>query len=170
MKTRYITFCAILASLSVVLLLLGSLTGFFDLTSVVIASIFVFMARQEIGYKSFGVYAVTLTICILIPATMVVGIEYAIIGIYPIVKPSIDKCPKPVKWVLRVLYILAASAGIFCVSRFLVADAPLYMDILLGVGCVLIFFLYDLFLFRFEKYYGFRLRYKLKLDRFFNQF
>ena len=169
-KTRYITFCAMMAALSVVMLLLGALTGVMDLTAVVVASAFVFVTRQEIGYKALAVYFATIVIAIVIPVTFVAAIEYAIIAIYPIIKPGIDRCKPPVMWCLKLLYILAASAGIFCVSRFLVSSAPLWMDILLAVGCVLVFLLYDILLHRFAKYYGFKLRHKLRIDRFFNQY
>lgn len=159
-----------MAALSVVMLLLGSLTGIMDLTAVLLASILLFIARQEMGYKSLAIYFVTVAISAVIPALLVVAIEYAIIGIYPIFKPSIDRLSMPVKWLLKILYILASSTGIFFVSRFLVPGAPLYMDILLAVGCLLIFFLYDVLLHRFGLYYGFKLRHKLKIDRFFNQY
>ena len=157
-----------MAALSVVALLLGTLTGVMDLTAVVLASLLVFIARQEIGYKAVAVYFVTLAISL--PLMLVSAIEYAIIAIYPVFKPTVDRCAPLTKWLLKIVYILSASAGIFCVSRFLVADAPLYMDILLACGCVAIFFLYDILLHRFSLYYGFKLRHKLRLDRFFNQY
>ena len=168
-KTKYITFCALMAALSVVMLLLGALLNIFDLTMVVIASVFLLIARLEIGYKSVAIYFVTIAISVIIPATFITAIEYAIIAIYPIFKPLLDKQTAVVKWVCKVVYILLASGGIFLVSRLLVAEAPLYMDILLAVGCLAIFFVYDILLFRFSMYYGFKLRHKLRLDRFFNQ-
>ena len=169
-KTKYITFGALMAALSVVMLLLGAALNIFDLTAVIIASVFLLIAREEVGYKSVGIYLVTVAIAIIIPITFVTAIEYAIIAIYPIFKPMLDKLSPILKWSSKAVYILAASAGIFLVSRFLVADAPLYMDILLGVGCVLVFILYDMLLFRFSMYYGFTLRHKLRLDKFFNQY
>ena len=169
-KTKYITFGALMAALSVVMLLLGALLGLLDLTAVIIASVFLLIAREEVGYKAISIYLVTTVIAIIIPLTFVTAIEYAIIAIYPIFKPLFDKQTPVLKWSLKVIYILLASAGIFLVSRFLVAEAPLYMDILLAVGCLLVFFLYDVLLFRFSMYYGFTLRHKLKLDRFFNQY
>lgn len=169
-QTKYITFCALLSALSVVMLLLGSLLGILDLTAVIISSVFLLIAREELGYKAVSIYLVTLVIGIIIPMTFVAAIEYAIIAVYPLLKPFFDKQSVALRWTLKVAYILLASVGIFLVSRFLVAEAPLWMDILLAVGCLVIFFLYDLLLFRFSMYYGFTLRHKLKLDRFFNQY
>lgn len=158
-----------MAALSVVILLLGAVLEILDLTAVIIASIFLMIAREEMGYKSFGVYLATVLIALFIPYTFVVAIEYAIIAIYPIIKPFIDGRSLPIKWVLKIGYIAVGSFGIFLISRLLVAEAPLYMDILLAAGCILVFALYDILLYRFSMYYGFKLRNKLKIDRFFNQ-
>ena len=169
-KTRYITFGALMAALSVVMLLLGAILNIFDMVAVIVASVFLLIAREEVGCKSVTIYLVTFTIAIIVPVTFVVAIEYAIFAIYPIIKPFFDKQTVVLKWSLKVIYILSASAGIFLVSRFLVAEAPWYMDILLAVGCLIVFFAYDVLLFRFSMYYGFTLRHKLRLDRFFNQY
>jgi hypothetical protein len=140
-----------MAALSVVMLLLGAVLNIFDMIAVIIASVFLLIAREEIGYKSISIYLVTFTISVIIPMTFVVAIEYAIFAVYPIIKPLLDKQTPAVKWSLKVIYILSASAGIFFVSRFLVAEAPLYMDILLVVGCLIVFFAYDVLLFRFSR-------------------
>ncbi len=168
-KTKYITFGAMMASLSVVVLLLGAVLEILDLTAVIVASIFLMVAREEMGYKAFGVYLATVLISLFIPYTFVIAIEYAIIAIYPIIKPFIDNRVLVLKWLLKIGYIIIGSLGIFLVSRLLLAEAPLYMDILLAVGCLLVFVLYDVLLYRFSMYYGFKLRNKLKIDRFFNQ-
>lgn len=167
-KTKYITFGAMMAALSVVILLLGAILEILDLTAVILSSIFLMIAREEMGYKSFGVYLATVVIALIIPLTFVTAIEYAIIAIYPIVKPFIDGRGTLLKWLLKIGYIVLGSFGIFLVSRLLLADAPLYMDILLGVVCLLVFALYDVLLYRFSMYYGFKLRNRLKIDRFFN--
>ena len=168
-KTKYITFGAMMAALSVVILLLGAVLEVLDLTAVILASVFLMIAREEMGYKSVGVYLATVVIALIVPVTFVTAIEYAIIAIYPIVKPFIDKRAFFLKWLMKIGYIILGSFGIFLVSRLLLADAPLSMDILLAVGCLLVFALYDVLLYRFSMYYGFKLRNRLKIDRFFNQ-
>ena len=169
-NTKYITFSAILSALSVVILILGAVFGVLDLTAVFIASIFLLIAREEMGWGAFGIYFVTLAISLLLPNTTVAAIEYAIIAIFPIFRPAIERLNVVLKWLLKVLYMLLAAGGIFVVSRILVADAPLYADILLALGSLVILFLYDVLLFRFMMYYRFRLRNRLRIDRFFNQF
>jgi hypothetical protein len=169
-NTKYITFSAIISALSVVVLLLGSLLNVLDLTAVFIASLFLLIAREEMGWGAFGIYFVTLAISLLLPNTMVAAIEYAIIAVFPIFRPAIERLNAVLKWFLKVLYMLLAAGGIFVVSRILVADAPLYADILLALGSLVILFLYDVLLFRFMMYYRFKLRNRLRIDRFFNQY
>ena len=169
-NTRYLTFSALVSALSVVILFLGSALNLLDLTAVIISSIFLLVAQEEMGYRSFGIYFVTLVIALLIPYTLPAAIEYGIIAIYPIVKPLFERLHVVIRWIIKVVYFALASGGIFLVSRLLIAEAPLYADILLAVGCLVIFFLYDILLFRFMMYYRFKLRHRLKMDRFFNQF
>lgn len=169
-NTKYITFSAIISALSVVVLILGSLLNVLDLTAVFVASLFLLIAREEMGWGAFGIYFVTLAISLLLPNTMVAAIEYAIIAVFPIFRPAIESLNAVLKWFLKVLYMLLAAGGIFVVSRILVADAPLYADILLALGSLVILFLYDVLLFRFMMYYRFKLRNRLRIDRFFNQY
>ena len=159
-----------MSALSVVILLLGSFLDVFDITAVVLASFLVLIAREEMGYRSLAIYAVTGAIAILILPNKLVGIEYVIIAIYPVIKPLIDKQSVSVKWMLKVVYDLAAALGIVLVMKIFMPDSPLYWDAALTAGFILIFFLYDVLLFRFVMYYRFKLRHKLKIDRFFNQF
>ena len=158
-----------MSALGIAILFLGALLNILDLTAVIFASVILMVAREEIGYKSLFIYFVTIAIAVLIPSTLVVGIEYAIIAVYPIIKPFFDRRVPFVKWGLKLAYFVLSSFGIFLISRILLEDAPLYMDILLGVVCILVLILYDIFLFRFSMYYGFKLRNKLRLDKFFNQ-
>ena len=158
-----------MASASVVVLFLGTLFNVLDLTAVVLASLFLLVAREEIGYRAVAVYLVTLVISLIIPSMIVTAIEYAIIAIYPIIKPLFDKRGTVLKWIMKVSYFALGSFLIFLATRIFMADSRLYMDILLGVGCMLVFFIYDILLHRFSMYYGFRLRNKLRIDKFFNQ-
>ena len=159
-----------MSALSVVILLLGSLLDIFDITAVVLSSFLVLMAREEMGYRAIAIYVVTGAIAILVLPNKLIGIEYAIVVIYPIIKPLIDKQAASVKWMLKVVYDLAAALGIVLVMKIFTPDSPWYWDVAFTVGFVLIFFLYDILLFRFVMYYRFKLRHQLKIDRFFNQF
>ena len=168
-KTKYVTFCALMAALSVVILWLGSLLDIFDSTAVIVTSFFVLIAREEMGYKSIAIYVVTALIALFIIPNKLVAIEYAIISIYPVFKPLIDKQQVIVKWLIRLVYDLAAALTIVLVMKIFTPDSPMYWDIIFACGFILIFFLYDILLFRFIMYYRFKLRNKLRIDKFFNQ-
>ncbi|MBQ7225305.1 MAG: hypothetical protein IJX02_01735 [Clostridia bacterium] len=168
-KTKYVTFCALMAALSVVILWLGSLLDIFDITAVIVTSFFVLIAREEMGYKSIAIYVVTALIALFIIPNKLVAIEYAIISIYPVFKPLIDKQQVIVKWLIRLVYDLAAALTIVLVMKIFTPDSPMYWDIIFACGFILIFFLYDILLFRFIMYYRFKLRNKLRIDKFFNQ-
>lgn len=167
-KTRIITFSALMAALSVVFLLLGSLVDMLDLTAVVLASFLVLIAREEMGYKSLGVYFVTGTISAILLPNKLVACEYFILAIYPVIKQIFDRQKKPVKLVLRYTYGVLSIAGIVLLTKLVfVPDTPTYMVALLSVGGLLIFLLYDVAIFRFVMYYRFKLRHKLRMDKFF---
>lgn len=168
-KTKYITFCALMSALSVVFLLLGSLVDIFDITAVVLTSFLVLIAREEMGYKSLAIYVVTALICIFVLPNKLIAVEYLIISVYPVIKPLFDKQNTAVKWLLKVIYILLAALGIVLAMKFFTPDSPLKWDIIFGLGFVVIFFLYDVLLFKFVMYYRFKLRHQLRLDKFFNQ-
>ena len=168
-KTRYITFCAVMSALSVVLLLLGNLLSIFDITAVILTSLVILIAREELGYKSLAIYAVTALICILTMTVSPVTYEYLIISAYPVFKPLIDKQPSSVKWMVKVVYILFSALCLLLIVKILTPDSPVGWDIVLGVGFALIFFLYDVLLYKFMMYYRFKLRHQLRIDKFFNQ-
>lgn len=152
-----------------VILWLGSLLDIFDITAVIVTSFFVLIAREEMGYKSIAIYVVTALIALFIIPNKLVAIEYAIISIYPVFKPLIDKQQVIVKWLIRLVYDLAAALTIVLVMKIFTPDSPMYWDIIFACGFILIFFLYDILLFRFIMYYRFKLRNKLRIDKFFNQ-
>ena len=167
-KTKIITFSALMAALSIAFLLLGSFLDVFDFTVVILSALLVLLAWEEMRYASLGVYAVTLTIALLLLPNKLIGVEYAILGIYPVLKFFFDKAKKPFNFILKYAYGALAIAGIVVLSKFVFTpDMPDYMVWLLSLGGVLIFVLFDILLFRFIMYYRFKLRHQLRLDKFF---
>lgn len=158
-----------MSALSIAFLLLGSIIGLFDITMVIITSVLVLIAREEMGYKSLAIYVVTATIAILLLPNKVIAIEYLVISIYPVIKPVFDKQSGAVKWMLKIVYILSASLCLVLAMKILTPDSPMYWDAILGVGFILVFFLYDVLLHKFTMYYRFKLRHQLRIDKFFNQ-
>jgi hypothetical protein len=97
------------------------------------------------------------------------AIEYAIFGLYPLIKPLIDKAPKALSYLLKGVYIIFASLGSVAVMYLLVpssAERPYMLAIYIAIFAFVIV-LFDLLIVRFKKYYQFKLRGILKIDRFF---
>jgi hypothetical protein len=90
-KTKVITFCALMSALSVTVLLLGTLLELLDLTAVILTALFILIAREEIGYRSLGIYVTTLCLAVILLPSKPLALEYAVICLYPFVKPFFDK-------------------------------------------------------------------------------
>lgn len=167
-KAKIASFCGIVSALSIVFLLLGSLLDVFDITMVVIASALLMVVYEEMRYKAFFVYAITLTLALLICPNKLIAIEYAIFAIYPILRPLTNMLGKVFSVILRLLYSLLASSGISLLIHYVFMPLePLWFVICYFVVNVVIFILFDICLKRFSTYYYFKLRKQLRIDRFF---
>ena len=169
-KSREIAFLGIISALSVVFLLFGSIIGVLDITMAVVASLLLFIANEEIGKKSLMVYFATVIISLFLVTfgSVLPTVEYAIFAIYPILKPLIEKAPRAVSYLLKATYAVLASCGTVLVMYFFLP--PLenkYMFLVYLAMFILVIVLFDLMLFRFKRYYHFKLRYQLKIDKFF---
>lgn len=168
-KARQIAFLGIVTALSVVILFLGNLLQVLDISAVIIASLLLLITNEELKLKSLMVYfATAIIIAVLAPFTLVT-IEYIGIAIYPILKPIIEKTPTVVSYVLKAVYVLFATAGMVVIMYLPIggmASQPL-MIALYALMFVLVIVLFDILLFRFKKYYQFKLRHMLRLDKFF---
>lgn len=166
-KAKIVSFCGIMSALSIVFLLLGSLLDIFDVTMVVIASVLLMVVYEEMRYKAFYVYMVTLVLAGLICPNKLIAIEYGLFGIYPILRPLTNKLGKIISLALRVLYALIASAGISLLIHYVFMPLePLWFVICYYVANVLIFLLFDVCLKRFSTYYYLKLRNQLRIDKF----
>lgn len=157
-----------MSALSVVILLLGSLLEILDLTAVMITALIVVIAREELGLKSVAVFVVTAVISLFIIPNKLLGIEYAVISIYPILAHYFNKLAKPIQLPVKGAYFVIASVVIVLLTNYVfMPGSPLYMDIVLSIGGVVLFVLFDILLFKFIMLYRFKLRHQLRLDRFF---
>lgn len=169
-KAKIASFCGIISALSIVFLLLGSLLDIFDITMVVIASALLMVVYEEMRYNAFYVYAVTLILALLICPNKLIGIEYAVFAIYPILRPLTNKLGKVGSLIIRLLYSLIASAGICLLIHYVFMPLePLWFVVCYFVANVAIFILFDICLKRFSTYYYLKLRKQLRIDRFFRQ-
>ena len=167
-KSREIAFLGIITALSVVVLLLGRLVEVLDITAVVIASLLLLIANEELKLKSLLVYFATAILSSIFFFGLI-PIEYIVIAIYPILKPLIEKAPRVLTYFIKVIYIILSSAGLVAVMYFFVGDVakePL-MIALYVLLFILVIVLFDVLLVKFKRYYFFKLRHMLRLDKFF---
>ena len=171
-KTRQLTFCAIMSALSIVILYLGALLNVFDLCTVLIASVFLYVVAEELGNKwGFGTYIVTAALCaaIMFSINMFIFFEYLIYAIYPMLKRIFDRLKLPLSIVLKATYIALASFLTVLVEKVII-KAPKeawFIEVAFVALTVAALILYDIAFKRFGLMYHNRLRYKLRIDRFF---
>lgn len=168
-KAKEIAFLGIISALSVVLLFLGNLLQVLDISAVILASLLLLIANEELKLKSLMVYFATAIITMLLAQFSLVAVEYIVIAIYPILKPIIEKAPTVLVYILKAIYIIFASAGMVAIMYFFVGDMakePL-MIVLYVLMFILVIVLFDILLLRFKRYYFFKLRHMLRLDKFF---
>ena len=168
-NTKVITFCAVMSALSVAVLLLGSISEILDMTTVLATALLILIAREEIGYKSFGIYATTLVISAIVLPNKLIAVEYAIISLYPYMKVLFDRQYGLVKWLFRLVYFAAGALVLVLLMKLFTPDTPKAIELAIMVAYVVVFLLFDKLLDKFLLYYRFKLRNKLRLDKFFNQ-
>ena len=158
-----------MSAIGVVILLLGSLFGVFDLCAVLISATLIFVVSEELGsVKAFGTYVVCALISLLIVPYKLVAVEYVIFAIYPILRAIFEKRPRSVCISLKALYMVASATLALVLIRkfFTTGDAQSdWLEIatwLLGVLCLIIV---DVFFKRFSRYYHQKLRKTLRIDK-----
>lgn len=158
-----------MAALSVVFLFLGGLTGVLELTGVVIAAAIIFITYEELKFSALGVYLVTAVVAFFIPFVgTTVACEYLIFAIYPLLKPFFDKLPKMLRVVIKLVFMAVSFVGLTLLTNFVLGMPEVwYINLIFCVSGTVIYYLFDMFLTRFDFYYRFKLRHKLGLDRFF---
>jgi hypothetical protein len=171
-KTKYLAFCAIMASLGVVILLLGSFFNVFDLCAVLIASILIFVVCEELGNGAgMLTYAVCAVIAFLILPSKLVATEYAIFGFYPVIRRIFEARPRPVCLTLKALYMVMSATLTILLIRFVFTTGErlaLHWEILTGVIGLACLVLCDVVFKRFSKYYHLKIRKMLRIDKFFS--
>ena len=170
MKTKHLTFCAIMTALGVVILFLLSLADVLSLTAVLLASVCLFLTSEELGtLKALMVYIATGALAILLLPGKLTAIEYLLFGFYPVLKRLIEKTPKAVSLVLKGIYIVGATVADMLIIKFFFpqGDEEIYIQIIAVVASFLWLVLYDICYTRLARYYHFKLRSQLRIDKFF---
>ena len=147
-RTKYLTVCAMLSALGVVFLGLGSLIESIDLTCAALASILCIYAVIEIGGAyPWMIWAVTSLLSLILLPQKSPAAFYLFIGFYPILKARLEKLPRIVCIILKLVIFHAIIVLSWLVIRiFFPADAQFQLGWILLSGyalCLVVFLLYD---------------------------
>ena len=146
-KTRKLAVSAIISALCVVILYLGSAINIFDLTAVAVVSLIMMFAVSEIGFPfHWAIYGVVAVLSMLLLPDKFAAVAFLVLGgIYPILRPRLEKMPVAVSFIMKLLYFNVVLTGIIAASLFVlkIKDDRLGFNILTySLGNVTIF-LYD---------------------------
>ncbi len=167
-KTKKMALSAILAALSVVILLLGSVITVLDLTSVALASILIMVAVIELrGGYPYLIWLVAGILSMLIVPDKFGALLYLIFGgVYPIFKAMFERLHYVVAWILKFscFNLMMIIAVIFANYILHIPDTGLGFTLPLFAICNFTFLLYDiaathlitLYLIKFRKLLGLR--------------
>ena len=169
-RTKYLTVSAMLAALGVILLGLGSLINTLDLTVAALASILCVWAVIEMG-KTYAwmIWLVTSFLAILLLPQKTPGCFYLFIGLYPILKERLERLPRAMEWVLKIVIFHAMIALCWLVLRiFVPGEAALEFGWLLLATYALVlvaFLLYDYALTKLISFYLQKLQKRIGLKK-----
>ena len=158
-NTKKLTLSAILAALSVLLLLLGTLLSVADLCALLVTSFIVLFALMAVsGIYPWLLYAVTGVLSlILVPDKLIPLLYIVFAGIYPLLKFRLDRLPRILSWILKELWFNATLVGGAALSLFVLSGGSAELPTpLLVVGFFVLnacFILFDITLKRFVRIY-----------------
>ncbi|MBQ9736028.1 MAG: hypothetical protein IJV96_04505 [Clostridia bacterium] len=162
-RTKKITLTALFSALSVVLLLLGTLSRVLDLSAAGIACCFVVFLRLEVGGAYPVIYwGATSALSLLIYPSGGAGLFFALFGLYPLLKALLERLPRILEWLLKLLVCAAVLAAyvLLAIFVFRLEDTVLtgwMLPVFLLAG-VVVFVLFDIALSRLIVFYSLRLR------------
>lgn len=166
--TKKISICAMLASLGVVILYVGSLVELLDISVACIASFIILFCVAELGYaSSFAVYAIISVLSfIILPNKWVAAYFAFFFGLMPITKKIYEKTGKIISWILKLLTFnaeLVAFYFIFSALDFF--EETEFISIMLIAALIMlniVFVLVDILYGRFRAIYDVRFRHRIR--------
>ena len=168
-KTKKLTLSAVLSSLGVVLMALGSIVDVFDLSVCALASLIVVFIYLELGASyAFGVYLSTALLALVLVPSKLVFIEYALVfGIYPLLKAFIERLPR-FSWLIIKLAFINGIIWLLVFFFEMLFGVPFIEGdtLILKIGFYLFlnltFVVYDIFITVMVRFYYDKLRKRFK--------
>ena len=130
--------CALLCALAVVFLGAGALIEVFDLTAAAAASLILLPVLLCYGGRYALIsYAVTAVLgVILMPQSLSAWMYAGLVGYYPAVKQRLDRLPRVLRWIVKLLLLTAVMLLYLAVFHFILmgGEGSLVDSFLAGFG------------------------------------
>lgn len=168
--TKKITFCGLVAALSVVFMLL-SYIPYLTYTAPAIAGVFMMIIAIEISHKwAYASYIVSSVLIFLLAENEAKILYILFFGIYPIAKGSIEMLRRRVpEYILKFLFFNLAMALEVAASIYLLGIplesggiADVYFYAIFAIVANIFFFIYDIALSRLVMLYMYRLHNRIR--------
>jgi len=170
-NTKKIALSAILTSLSVVFLTIGSFIEILDLTSATIAGFAIILAVIEIGgFYPYLIYLSTSTLALLlIPNKLPALIFLCFCGFYPIFKAYIERFHYIIAWSVKIsmFNIFFAIAVLVIKNLFGIIDPIFSFEIFIFIVANFAFLLYDIAMTKIIIFYIIKIRKLLGFKNYF---
>lgn len=170
--SRPIAFCAVMAALSVTVMLTGGLVPVFTYCSPLLASVLLIPVLTEYGtQKGWMVWAVSSILTLIIGIDKEAAFFYLFLGWYPILKPVFDRIRRtPARFAAKTLVFSAAVGAMYLLICFVFQigeimesfSALLWVNLLFFAALVAVMLLYDRALAGIYAFYCVRIRDRLK--------
>jgi hypothetical protein len=168
--TKKLTLSAMLVALGVVFMLLGSYVQVLDLTVCALVSLLVAFACIEIGPPfNWLVWIATSVLTLLIPAeSRMIGLIYFMIfGIYPILKGYIERAPRTLWYVFKLVFINSVLVALSFAFELLFKQPLVMIDnkvfvVLVYLVMNVAFIAYDMFITVMVRLYFAKFRNRIK--------
>ena len=120
--TRRMVTCAILCALSTVMLGIGTVLEIIDLTAAAMAAVVILLIYLCYGARyALLSYAVTGALgVVLLPQSLAVWSYVGLMGYYPVIKSRLDRFPRILGWVIKLLLFAVVMGLCLVVFHFLV--------------------------------------------------
>ncbi len=136
--SRRMATCAVLCALAVVLIFFGTVIEVLDLTAAALASILLLPILLCYGPRyALLSYAVTSVLgVVLMPQSLASWLFAGLVGYYPVIKQKLDKLPKILGWLIKLILIAAVMLLYLAVFHFLVlgGEGSFWDSFLAGFG------------------------------------
>ena len=136
--TRRLVTCALLCSLAVVSLGMGALIEVLDLSAAAVAALILLPVLLCYGSRyALLSYAVTGILgVVLMPQSLAAWMFLGVTGYYPLVKSKLDRLPRILSWVIKLIVLTVVMAGYLALFHFIVlgGEGSFIDSFLIGFG------------------------------------